>query len=725
MRLPYLPWPVPACAGLLTGIVFAGAGPLAALPFLAVAVLLVSSQPRPRHTLLVVLLALPLGVGRQLQWQARADPVAGLDQAGPVLLGGRSDGTVLDLDWPVRASLWISPAGSVPAGEVVLTGTVERAPGQRNPGGFDFAAHLAVRGIHGQVRVTELRQSRPVSSLKQRLRAGLRNGLSGDAAALTEALTLGERSELGELRDTFAAAGLSHLLALSGLHLGVLAGTADRLLRRTGRLRFLLLPALVAGFLFIVGVSASLLRAALMSFVLTAGDWAGSGRPSGVTRLCLAAFITLLWRPAWLFDLSFQLSYLCLAGLLGFASGQPRGDWWQPRVLLIGGATASIAAQLPTLSLVAGTFNLVPLFSVPVNLVAIPLAGLLVPLGMSAALFGALHPSLALLPNVLTARVAGLLISTAEAGARLPQLPWPEVTAAGHFHWACFCLVLLAVRHGWLRPVRAVMVAAIVLAGSMLSPDPKPAAELIAFDVGQGDAFLLRFRGGPSVLVDAGGSTWSDFDPGARTVVPALRALGVTALDLVVATHADADHIGGLPAVLDSLPVQALLLGADESGRPLFDALLDAARRNGVTVLHAVSGQSLQLGDLRLQVLNPLPVPTGESNEDSLAFNVWWQEQPVAVLPGEVSVRTEARLAAVSAPVLVVPHHGSRFSSSERLLAAVGGQVAVISVGRNNYGHPHPTVLERLADHGFQVRTTLTEGAIRIALPDSRSVRRR
>lgn len=720
MKLPYLPWPVPACAGLLTGIVVVGAGPVAAIPFLVVASLLIISQPQPRQALLVVLVAVPLGAGRQLQWQARADPIAGLAQAGPVLMGGHSDGTVLDLEWPVRASLWISPAGALPAGEVVLTGAVDYAPGRRNPGGFDFRSHLSARGIHGQVVVSELRGSQPVRGLKERLRAGLRNGLSGDAAALTEALTLGERSELGGLRDSFAAAGLAHLLALSGLHLGVLVGTADRLLRRTGRLRFLLLPGLVAGFLVTVGVSASLLRAALMSFLLTAGDWAGSGRPSGWTRLCLAALITLLWRPAWLFDLSFQLSYLCLAGLLGFASGRSRGAWWQPQVLLLGGAVASIAAQLPTMSLTAGTFNAVPLFSVPVNLLAIPLAGLLVPLGMSAALLGALHPALALVPNVVTDQVAGLLIRTAEAGALLPQLTWGEVSASGHLHWACFCLVLLALRHGWLRPLRAALLAAVVLGASLLSPDPKPPAELIALDVGQGDAFLLRFRRGPAVLVDAGGNAWSDFDPGARTVVPALRALGVTSLDLVVATHADADHIGGLPAVLDALPVQALLLGADESGRPLFDALLAAAARNSVPVLRAVSGESLLLGDLRLQVLNPLPVPTGEPNEDSLAFNIWWQDRPVAVMPGEVSERTEARLAAVPAPVLIVPHHGSRFSSSERLLAAVAGQVAVISVGRNNYGHPHPSVLERLADHGFRVRTTMEEGAVRVALPDSR-----
>ena len=129
-----------------------------------------------------------------------------------------------------------------------------------------------------------------------------------------------------------------------------------------------------------------------------------------------------------------------------------------------------------------------------------------------------------------------------------------------------------------------------------------------------------------------------------------------------------------------------------------------------------VAGERVVIGELELSVLNPPVNPTGESNEDSLAFNVSWLGRPLLVMPGEVSASTEATLAVAAAPLLSVPHHGSRFSSSDRLLQAVGGRVAVISVGRNNYGHPHPDVLGRLAAHGYEVRTTLSEGAVRIPL---------
>ena len=720
MKLRYLPWPVPACAGLVCGIVMLACGPLTAVPFLLLALVLALSQPRPAAALLIVLLGLTAGLLRQQMWEGQPDPLLDVEPDRPLLMGGVSDGQILDVRWPMAVSLWISPAGSVPAGNVVLTGRIDRPASQRNPGGFDFRSHLTARGVHGQVLVDEITQHEPVTSLRARLRAGQRHGLDGEAAAITEAITLGERSELGELRDVFAAAGLSHLLALSGLHLGVLAGVATRLLRPLGGWHRPLVIALLTGFLLLVGIAPSLLRAALMTVALIVGDWGGSGRPDNWTRLCLAALLTLLWRPVWLFDLSFQLSYLCLVGLLAF--GPPLLDrlrsmpWWHPRALLLGGMGASIAAQLPTLSLTASTFGVVPLLSVPVNLLAIPLASLLVPLGLLAAVLGALHPTLALLPNLLTGIVADLLLAVARAGAQLPSVPWGEVLPAGHWFWATGCLALVLAACRLLRPLAVSVVITAALLGSMLTPAAGPPAEFMALDVGQGDAFLLHFRGGPKVLVDAGGSAWSDFDPGERIVVPALRALGINSLDLVVATHADADHIGGLPAVLDSLHVQALAIGVPEPERELYADLMAAAARNSVQVYRLTRGERLLVGGLELMVLNPAANPTGEANEDSLAFNVSWLGRPVLVMPGEVSARTEAILAVAPAPVLSVPHHGSRFSGSDRLLAAVGGQVAVVSVGRNNYGHPHPDVLARLEAHGYAIRTTMNEGAVRIPL---------
>lgn len=715
------PWPLPAALGVAGGIALASQGPAPWL-LLCLAALLAFAllQPQAKLSVAVVVLSVIAGAGRWQQFTDRP-PVLPAGAAGQELqLHGVSDGQVLEVRQPFRASLWISPRGALPAGEVVLNGVPGPAAGRRNPGGFDFAAHLRARDIAGQVLVRELLHSEPPTSLRSRLRRALRHGLDDHAAALTEALTLGERSELSDLHDDFAAGGLAHLLALSGLHLGVLVSAASRLLRGSGPLRRPLVLLLLAGFLLTVGISASLLRAAIMAAAFVLAELSGTGRPDNWTRLGLAAFISLLWKPVWLFDLSFQLSYLCLAGILGAAvplqQRLQEREPPRPVLFLLSGLLVSAAAQLPALSLTASVFGSVPLLAVFVNVLAVPLASLLVPLGLLAALAGLIAPTLAQLINLLTGPLAQLLISVARFSADLPAVPWGEVSTSGHWYWACFTLVVLLFAAGMLSWPRASRLSAAVLLAAFLTPASLPAAELIAFDVGQGDAFLLRFQRGPAVLVDAGGNAWSDYDPGARVVVPAVRALGLTALDLVIATHADADHIGGLPAVLDAVPVQALAIGAAEAERPLFRELLAAAQRNGVRVVQLTAGETVRLAELTLQVLNPGPVPTGEANEDSLAFNVFWHGQPVAVLPGEVSARTEAQLAFAPAGVLTVPHHGSRFSSSERLLRAVSGHTAIISVGPNNYGHPHPTVLDRLEQHGYEVLTTLADGAVRVSL---------
>lgn len=719
-RFRYMPWPVPACFGVICGSVAVFSGPGAGAAALLACLTLALWQPRPREAVLFLALGCGLGLGRAAQWQARPDPAAGFVAGQETVFEGVSDGQVLTVTGPGRLRLWLSPAGSVPPGRVRLLGEAARAEGLRNPGGFDFRAHLGRRGIAGQLHVREVLEAEPSRNVRSRLLAGLGAGLPGRRAALLSAIALGDRTELGELRDLFQQAGLAHLLALSGLHLSVLAGAAALLLGGTASWRRPLLLVLTACFTALAGVTPSLLRAAFMTGAYLLVEGAGRGRADGWTVLCLAALASLTWRPVWLYDLSFQLSYLALTGLLAAAPGLTRLHRHvrtRPVLrLLLPGAAASAAAQLPSLSLVAGTFNSVPLFSVAVNLIAVPLTTILVPLALLTALAGAVTPVLAVPFKLLAGPLAGLLIAIASGAAELPRLPWGEISPAGHLYWAASCLSLLLFFSGSFRPISAAVVTGCALLATLITPLPGPPVELIAFDVGQGDAFLLRVKGGANILVDAGGNARGAYDPGSRVVVPALRALGVNRLDLVVSTHADADHAGGLPAVLDSVPVQLLVIGADERDRPRFLSLLEAAQRNGVPVRNVGRGETLRLGSLRLEVLNPGPAGSGTSNDDSVALNVWYSDRPVAVLPAEVPAALEEVLPFAPAGVLVVPHHGSRFSSSDALLRKVGGHTAVISVGRNNYGHPHPEVLNRLERHGYAVRTTLNEGAIRIPL---------
>jgi competence protein ComEC len=731
----FVPWPWPAAAGCALGIIcarlgLAPAGSLwllaAGLPALAWFLRGASRRARREPALLSVLLvflcAAAAGQLRFSHWQDQPDPLAGL-YGQELVFSGFSDGSLLRVTSPLRVTVELSPRNSVAPGLVQVRGVLQQASGKRNPGGFDHAALLRLRNIAGQLLVREVTARPGATTLRERFRQAARTGLQGQRAAIVEALTLGVRDNLGDLRETFAAAGVAHLLALSGLHVGVVLLAAGRLLAGLGSRRYPLLLLLLVLYVQLIGVTPSILRAAIMAGSVLLLLWSGFGRIRPWTAFSLAAFITLLLHPAWLFDLSFQLSYGAVAGIMLLATPLARRlqagrrlPWWHPRVFVAAAVVTSVAAQLPTLSLVASEFGGVPLLSPLVNVLAIPLTTLLVPLGNAAALAGLFLPAAAGALNLVTGLLAGTLIWLAQAAAQLPVVPWGEVSNAGHWYWLVAALaVVLAVRQV-LRPVRALAVILCALLAAGFTPPGHPEAEFIAFDVGQGDSVLLRFPGRINILVDGGGATFSDFRPGERIVVPALRALGVNHLDLVVATHADTDHMQGLIDVLALLPVQQLVIGQQESGRPLFDELLEVARRRGVGVRQVRRGESLLIGGVELVVLNPRRHGSGASNDESVVLEVHWRGLNQVLLPGDLPASAERGLAPAPARILLVPHHGSRHSSSAGLLRQVAGEHAVISVGRNNYGHPHPLVLERLEAAGYQVHVTRAAGAVRLPL---------
>ncbi len=671
--------------------------------------------------LLLVVVFTPLGQVRLGVWEARPQPLAALVGTARTL-SGYSDGTYLTLDDPAGAKVVLSPRGEVAAGRVTLRGDVVAPTDKRNPGGFDYAGYLARRGVGAQVFVDEVFSLEPAPpTFKERLQRGVVAGLPPDQAALMAAMTLGIRDDLNDLRDSFAAAGLAHVLALSGLHVGVLIASLGLLLRPLGALRYPVMIAFVVGFAVLVGLSPSVLRAGTMAAALLASLWLGAGRLGVWPALSLAALLALLLNPSHLFDLSFQLSYLAVVGIVVFAGPTLRAlhasslPWWHPRALVLGALVVSVGAQAPLLPLLAHTFGSVPLLGPVVNVVALPLATLLVPLGFLAGLVGLVSLPLAELLNDLATLPAAALIWTADQAATWPSLEWGEVAPVGFAYYALGATALALVSLGKLKLWRGLLVVLTALGASVLTPPPYGDAEIVFLDVGQGDSTLIRLPHRTEILVDAGGSPFSDFDVGQNTVVPALVALGVDELELVIASHADTDHIEGLVSVLAQLPVQRLVIGHAEAESEAFGALVKVAEARGVPVTAVRRGEVLRLGDARLDILNPPPKPYEATNDNSVAF-VLSALGTTALFLGDAASTVEDVLAVPDIDVLMVSHHGSRFSTSDALLRAAQPERAVLSYGRNTYGHPHPDVLARLQAHGVSVAHTHLEGAVRIPL---------
>ena len=743
---PLLAWAYPAALGGVLGSAVATAPSTPLTPWwLAAAALglaLVAPLARQGGSLavrwmLVCGACFVLCAGSGLHWARRPDAWAGsLAREALIEVRGLSDGTLLRV--PGRGRLLLR-GSVVPAGEVTLEGVLTPLSGRRNPGGFDEAAFWRRRGVSAGLRVEQvLEHAAPAGLLAAResLRLGVTAGLDSRPGALMQAMTLGLRHELGDLRAVFAGAGMAHLLALSGLHVGVLAGVVMLLARPLGPRRSGgLVLAVVIVYVLLVGPGPSVVRAACMVAAVVFARLFDVRRPPLPASLALAAFACALFAPAWVGDLGFQLSFLSVLGIAALAApalraahparrraqafrgrtGSGAGEFVGAggRYLWAALATSS-SAQAATLSLVAGSFGAVPLLAPLANVVAVPLASALVPLGALAGLAGVVHPALAGGVNVITAPLAEALLAFAGFASRGPSLHWGEVGMEGHLLLGCALVALaLAVRSS-MRWRSALLVVACASAVAWSVPDSRGVPELVVLDVGQGDAVIIRLGGGAAVLVDGGGVTFAGFDMGERVVVPALRALGVWRLPLVVATHADLDHVGGLPAVLRAFPVAELWIGHPAPERTAWQALAAVARQRGVAVREVRRGEAVRLGEVGVDVLHPTHEASGEGNADSVALLVRYRGEAWALLLGDVPDLVEVDLPVPPTPVLMAPHHGSASSTSAALLRSAGPELVLISVGRNRYGHPSAEVLARLEAAGVPVLATLNHGALRL-----------
>ena len=580
-----------------------------------------------------------------------------------------------------------------------VEGRVARPERPRNPGAFDLAAWLRGKGVTAVLADARLLAWRPPAGLRARAGERLAEGLSPPVAGLARAMVLGDRGALAGT-EAFRRAGLGHLLALSGLHVGFLLGFLLLLLAPLGRARYPLALVVLAGYLALAGPSPSLVRATLMAGAVLVVLFLGRGQPGILAALALALAIQLVLAPWAVFDLGFRLSYLAVAGL-GLIlpplyrplARAPAGVRW-----ILGGVLATLAAQAAILPLLLDAFGRVSLLSPVANFLALPLAAVFVPLGFLKLMgLGLVAPGLE-----LTGRA---LLGVAEAFAGAPALTWGAIGPSGFalYYLALAALVLaLWGRLPW-RRAAAVVFLAVALA---LLPRAFPVLEVWQLDVGEGHATLLRAPGEVEVLLDAGPG-WA-----AGRVLRALRALGVDDLDLLVLTHPDRDHAGAAPEILRTHPVGAVLTSPEY---PEDDPALVAARLSGVPHLVAAYGDRVRLGPLVLEVWHPrVPAPPGD-NAKSLVVRARWRGRAVLVL-GDLPRRFEDGLPALPADVLVASHHGAENGTGEAILKKARPRVVLVGVGRNPFGHPSPETIRRILASGARVHRTDLEGAIRVRL---------
>lgn len=573
-----------------------------------------------------------------------------------------------------------------------------------------------------------------VQRVAERLRSGLRlaaMGLDPEPAGLLPALVVGDTSAMvPSVEAEFRAAGLTHLIAVSGTNVAILCGVVLGLARLVGlgpRAAVLLAGLTLVGFVVLCRPSPSVLRAAVMGAVMLLALVLGRRR-SAVPALCAAVLVLLLIDPSLGNDPGFTLSVLATGALVLLAPG------WSAALRRRGvppgiaeALAVPAAAHVITAPVVAGLSGQVSLVAILTNLLAAPAVAPATVLGVLAAVMAVLHPGAAAVVVHLAGPAVSWLVGVGHWGAAVPDgvLRWPDGTFGALLLALIVAVVMLAMRAHRLR-----VLAAAGLVGALLvlvptrfaSPGwPAPGWVMVACDVGQGDAVVLATgEPGRAILVDTGP------DPGA--VSACLDRLGVRRLALIVLSHLHADHIGGLAGALRGRAVSAVALGPGRSPPWAFAAVVRAAAAARVPVVALTAGQRLYWPGLGLDVLAPLrdPPPVGDhqAEVDGTAVNntsvVLRANTPAGrvLLTGDVELDAQADLLVtrtdLRADVLKVPHHGSRYNAEE-FLATVRPRVAIVSVGaHNSYGHPSQHVLDALAGAGASVLRTDLDGDVAV-----------
>lgn len=712
---------------------------LSVLALGTLAVLAAREVQRPRRGRVVALGAI-LGLAGGLSLAPRASPSETILDASAAHLRGvveRSDGdsTVVRTD----AGLGVSIRGvDLPSGAVVeLDAAVASVARFRNP-----SPHPAWPGAGStDVRVTELRRletiepasaaSRLAHSIRRALRTGLVASLDSETAGIARALVLGDaRAAPDDVELAIRGAGLSHVLAVSGMHVTLVVGSLAAFLRwlllrftalarrvEVDRVASALAIPLALAYAELAGGAPSAWRAsttATLAFSLRA-----MGRRPHAGTLCAACIVPFAAiDPEGALSPAFVLSIVATAAVLDPA---PPGT-----AAIVAVTRASVRATVATAPVVLWCFGGTPLVGVIANVVVVPFAcALLLPLALVHAALAALGLPGGGLSAALLSTTSRAFVAASDAFGAAPlgrDLSPPDVVQGIALGLAVVALFAARSLRARLVTIALLLVA---LAGAELALEVRETGlghlRVTFLDVGQGDAALVDLPDGRLVLVDAGGSPNGGADPGARVIVPLLRARRRTRIDLAIVTHPHPDHFGGLSSVAARVPITELWdtgQANDETPDGTLAALLGGLSAHGTRIRRpaSVCTGARVLARVRLDVLSPCPAfdPGWDPNDNSFVVRLRYGARTF-LFAGDAEAHTEATLAGRvgHADVLKVAHHGSRTSSSAAWLAEVRPWLAVVSAGHlNRFGHPHAEIAERLRASATHVARTDEDGGV-------------
>lgn len=610
-----------------------------------------------------------------------------------------------------------------------VCGKLEEIPGSRNPGEFDSKQYYACQKIYYQMKDGKVcDKSTGYSYFGQflqeiRQKAGtILDEAAGSYAGIFQAMILGERENLdAETKMQYQMAGIMHILAISGLHISFVGMGFFRLLKKAGVGNGVAGAAsafLIYAYGIMTGGSVSAMRAVGMFLVLVGAGIAGRSYDL-LSAMALSAIVLLLDAPAYLYSLSFLLSF---GAVIGIGALTPEIC----SLLNLEKKTAkslagSVIVWLMTLPIALRAYGEVSLAGVILNLLVLPTSGIVLASGIFALPVGIFVIEIAKRVVFPGKCVLFLYEKLCEVVGWIPHSTW---IAGSPQLWQCavYYVMLGVAFMGVKWGKKAASVALVILAVVFLGYHSRNGLTITCLDIGQGDCCVLKMPGGENFLIDGGSSNKKN--TAVCQILPYLKNQGIATLDGIFVSHTDQDHISGIEELLElcaqnlaTVRVKNLILPDWNTTGEEYEKLKMLAEQTGILVQTAREGNLLKTKEAQIEILAPENGADGsDTNEDGMVIEVHFGKFR-GLFTGDIGAETEKKLLDSMEDVdfLKVAHHGSKYSTCQGFLDVVSPEIAVVSCSaKNTYGHPSADIIKRLEDCGAQVEYTMKNGAITV-----------